>query len=258
MDSISAAKGMRGSVGMLAMHWLLSTSTNEKAEAAGMPAGIAGYAVGRLGVLGDCPVDNVVAAAFFWDPDFMRSQVVAGRAGMSPADGAAIYSHICQQWGAEHLEGFENVERLGELAERIVVAASPIGAPTFVGWRDQPLPAAGPARTFQLIQTLRELGFGRHCSAVHASGMGPVEAIMSGPTGAWNAKFFGWAEPFPDGEPLRDSRKEIEAVSNRLHAADFDVLTDDERDEFVALAKGARNHAMERFGPKSGAALPTD
>ena len=57
-----------------------SPSTTEQAVEAGMPDGIAGYAVGRLGVLGDCPVDNVVAAAFFWNPDFLAKQIVKGRA----------------------------------------------------------------------------------------------------------------------------------------------------------------------------------
>ena len=58
MDSKDAAKSMRGSIGMLAMHWLLAPSTSEQAVEAGMPDGIAGYAVGRLGVLGDCPVEK--------------------------------------------------------------------------------------------------------------------------------------------------------------------------------------------------------
>ena len=60
---------MRGSIGMLAMEWLMAPSTNEQAVAAGMSDDSnAAYAVGRLGVLGDCPPDNVVAAAFFWEP----------------------------------------------------------------------------------------------------------------------------------------------------------------------------------------------
>ena len=249
MDSVSAAKRMRGTVGMLAMYWLGSPAAAEKAAAAGMPE-IPGYfAVGRLGVLGDCPVDNVVAAAFFWNPEYLRPHVESARAVMSPSDGVAIARTIVQECGVELLEGFEGVERLGELAERIVHAASPLGAPTFVGWRDQPLPEPGPGRTFQLMQTMRELGFGRHCTAVHASELSPLESIMSGPTGAWNAKLFGWPEPYPDGEPLRDLRKEVEAASNRLHAPDFDVLTDDERDEFVELAAGARAYAEARINP---------
>lgn len=247
MESLKLARSMRGSIGMLAMEWLMAPSTNEKAVAAGMSDDSnAAYAVGRLGVLGDCPPDNVVAAAFFWEPDHMRDMVKRGRAVTAPADGAAVYAQICQDWGEERLEGFDGVARLGELAERVVTAASPLGAPTFVGWRDQPLPASGASRTFQLCQTLRELRFGRHCVAVQALGMGPLEAILSGPTGEWNAKFFGWKPPYPDVSGLGDARGEIESMTDRLHAPDFDVLTSDERQELRDLAKAARGHAAAR------------
>ena len=243
MDSLSLARSMRGSIGMLAMHWLVGPSTSAKAVAAGMPDGLPGYAIGRLGVLGDCPIDNVVGAAVFWEPAFLAEQVRAGRAVMNPKDGAAIFARICQEWGHQHLDGFDGTHRLGDLAERVVAAASPLGAPMFVGWRDQPLPEPGPGRTMQLCQTMRELGFSRFSIAVLASEMSPLEAIMSGPTGAWNAEMFGWPAPYPDGTPLVDARKAIEAHANRLHAVDFDVLTNDERAEFRLLAKAARDHA---------------
>lgn len=241
MDSVTVARSMRGSIGMLAMEWLLAPSTAEKAAAAGLPAdGQAAYAVGRLGVLGDCPVDNVVAAAHFWEPGRMRQMVEAGRAVTAPAEGAAVYARICQGWGEDRLAGLDGVERLGELCQRVVESASPHGAPTFVGWRDQAMPAPGPGRTFQLCQTMRELRYGRHSVAVQAAGMGPLEAILSGPAGEWNAEFFGWSKPYPDVSGLAEAREEIEAMTDRLHAPDFDVLTEDERDELRELAKAAR------------------
>ncbi len=250
MDSLSCARSMRGSIGMLAMAWLMAPSTNETAGAAGLDVESNGaYAVGRLGVLGDCPADNVVGAAFFWEPDTMRRMVASGRASASPTEGTRIYVDICRRWGADHLDGFDGAERLGTLLERVVSAADPNGAPTFVGWRDQPLPAdAGPARTFQLAQTMRELRFARHCVAVQAAGLGPLEAILSGPAGEWNAEFFGWPRPYPDVADLGDVRAEVEAVTDRLHARDLDVLDDDERAELRALAKAARAHATERAG----------
>lgn len=238
------------------MHWLMAPSTKEKAAAAGMPDGMAAYAIGRLGVLGDCPVDNVVGAAFFWEPDYMAEQARTGRSAMSPIDGAAVYARICQEWGDDHLDGFDGTIRLGELAEQVVAAASPLGAPTFVGWRDQALPEPGPGRTMQLCQTMRELGFGRFCAAVAASEMSPLEAIMSGPTGAWNAKMFGWSEPYPDGSVMEDARNELEAQANRLHAADFDVLSDGEREQFRELSRAARNHAGTRLTARSSMMPP--
>ncbi len=246
MDSKTVARSMRGSIGMLAMAWLMADSTKAKAAERGMGDGNGAYAIGRLGVLGDCPPDNVVAAAYFWNPDTMRGMVTEGRAAMSPAEGAQIYSEICQAWGEDHLGGMEGVERLGELTERVVDNAAPHGAPTFVGWRAMPRPAAGPGRTFLLCQTMRELRFGRHAVAVQAAGMGPLEAILSGPAGEWNAEFFGWSKPYPDVSGLADAREQIEAATDALHAPDFDVLTDDERAELRDLAKAARAYATER------------
>lgn len=228
---------------MLAMAWLMAPTTLEKAAARGLPAGMGAYAVGRFGVLGSCPVDNVVGAAFFWEPDTMRQMVADGRAGATPEEGARVYAAICQEWGDEHLAGFVGSDRLGELCEAVVSAASPLGAPTFVGWRDMPLPDAGPGRTFQLCQVMRELRFSRHCVAVQASGMRPLDAILSGPAGEWNAEMFGWAQPYLDVGELVGAREEIEAMTDQLHAPDFDVLTADERAELRALAKDARAHA---------------
>ena len=106
-----------------------------------------------------------------------------------------------------------------------------------------PLPEPGPGRTFQLCQTMRELRFGRHAVAVQASGMTPLEAILSGPAGEWNAEFFGWPKPYPEVAELAEERDAIESHTDRLHAPDFETLTDDERAELRELAKAARGHA---------------
>lgn len=244
MDAVTVARSLRGSIGMLAMEWLTAASTLAKAEERGMPAGMAAYAVGRLGVLGDCPVDVVTGAAFFWEPSLMRSMVQDGRAGIEPEDGARIYADICREWGEETLADFDGTARLGELLDRVVAEASPLGAPLFVGWRDHVDAPPGPGRTFQLAQTMRELRFSRHCVAVQAAGMGPLEAILSGPAGEWNAKMFGWSEPYPDVGDLGGAREEIEAHTDRLHAPDLECLTADERAELRDLAKSARAHAQ--------------
>ena len=247
MDSVTVARSMRGSLGMLAMAWLMAPSTREKAAAAGMGEGQGAYAVGRLGVLGNCPVDNVIGAAFFWAPDHMRSMVEEGRAAFDPIEGGKVYARICQEYGAEALADFDGNERLGELLDRVVQNAVPHGAPTFVGWRDQELPDdVGAARTFQLAQCMRELRFGRHAVAVQALGMGPLEAILSGPAGEWNAEFFGWSRPYPDVTELGSAREETESLTDQLHAPDFECLTDGERDEVRDLSKAARSHATSR------------
>jgi hypothetical protein len=172
--------------------------------------------------------------------------VAEGRAATSPTDGAATYADICRRWGEERLAGFAGTARLGGLCERVVGGASPLGAPLFVGWRDQPLPEPGPGRTFQLCQTMRELRFARHTIAVQAAGMSPLEAILSGPAGEWNAEFFGWPRPYPDVTHLAAARSAIEEHTDRLHAPDFGVLDPDERAELRDLAKAARAHATRK------------
>lgn len=98
----------------------------------------------------------------------------------------------------------------------------------------------------QLAQCMRELRFGRHAVAVQSLGMGPLEAILSGPAGEWNAEFFGWPKPYPDVSNLDSARDEIEGLTDQLHAPDFDCLNDDERAEVRDLSKAARAHATER------------
>ncbi|MEM7140921.1 MAG: hypothetical protein AAF548_07790 [Actinomycetota bacterium] len=245
MDSLAVARSMRGSIGMLAMTWLTAPSTLEKGVAAGMPAGFAQYAVGRWGALGDCPVDNVVGAAFFWDPATVRGLVREGRTAIAPDAGARIWSRICAEWGDDHLDGLAGVERLGELLEAVVDAADPANAPLFVGWRDIVDAPVGPGRTFQLAQAMRELRFSRHCVAVQAAGISPLEAILAGPA-AFSAKMFGHPEPYPDASGLGEVRAEIEAHTDRLHARDLDVLDDAQRAELRELAKAARSHADAR------------
>jgi hypothetical protein len=184
----------------------------------------------------------VVGGGYFWFDDLMRELVNEGRAAISPAEGARIYAGICQEWGEEKLADFDGSDRLGELLAKVVSTASPLGAPIFVGWRDQELPTHGPGRTFQLAQTMRELRFARHTIAVQASDMGPLEAILSGPAGEWNAEMFGWPKPYPGVEQLTAQREAIEAHTDRLHAPDLQVLDDEERAELRQLAKEARAH----------------
>ena len=59
----------------------------------------------------------------------------------------------------------------------------------------------------------------------------------------WNAEFFGWPKPYPDVGGLSDEREAIESLTDRLHAPDFETLSDDERAELRELAKAARGHA---------------
>lgn len=241
-DALVVARSLRASVGLLAMEWLVAPSTFAASEAAGGPPGMAGYAVGRWGGLGDVPVDNVVGAAFFWEPSAVHRLWAEGCATTDPRDGARLWAGICAEWGEERLGDFAGAGRLGELLDTVVAAADPANAPLFVAWRDLTTAAPGPGRTFQLAQTMRELRFSRHCVAIQASGLTPLEAILAGPAPG-SAAMFGWTGPFPDVGHLAERREHAEALTDRIHARDLDVLRAGERAELRELAKAARAHA---------------
>jgi hypothetical protein len=188
------------------------------------------------------PVDNVVGAAFFWEPSTVRALWADGGTVVAPREGALIWAGICAEWGEQKLGDFEGAIRLGELLDTVVAAADPANAPLFVAWRELTTAPPGPGRTFQLAQTMRELRFSRHCVAVQATGLTPLEAILAGPAPG-SAAMFGWTEPFPDVTALAPRREEAESLTDRLHARDLDVLSPDERAELRTLAKAARSHA---------------
>ena len=158
---------------------------------------------------------------------------------VDPADGAEHYAETCQEWGRTHLDGFDGTHRLAALAERVSTGASPLGAPTFAGWRALPLPQDAPGRASQLMMVLRELRFARHAVAVLAEGLSPLEAVLAGPGGEANAALFGWPEPYPDVSAARDRRDAAEARTDGLCAPDFAVLDEGERTELVDLVNGA-------------------
>jgi hypothetical protein len=85
---------------------------------------------------------------------------------------------------------------------------------------------------------LRELRMARHGVGVQAGFMSPLEAILSGPGGASNAKMFGWPQPYPDVTALAERRAAIEAHTDELSAGDFAVLAEHERAEFATLLSG--------------------
>ena len=68
------------------------------------------------------------------------------------------------------------------------------------------------------MQMLREWRGGLHLVATTAVGLSPLEAILTN-EGEGQAKFFGWAEPFPDVTAIKAKHGEAEAMTDRLCAA---------------------------------------
>lgn len=201
--------------------------------------GRAAYVLGRGSVLGDVDADVVTAAFGFWPADVVRQAWDDGRAVLDVATARERYAEVCRDWGRARLAGFADPARLAELLGWVVDGCDVVGLPLFAGWRAVPLPDDAVAAATQHLHVMREHRGGTHLLAVLASGLTPLQSVLSGPGGTGNATFFGYDEPFEDVSGLVTARSEAEALTDRLSAPAYDVLSHDEREELLALLRGA-------------------
>jgi hypothetical protein len=194
------------------------------------------YFGGRGGVLGDVDGEVVAAACGFFAPDFVRDAWDAARARAPLATIVEADVDECVRWARTVYGHLAELERLADLAERVVAAADPAGRTLFAAWRSLPVPAddAG-ARVALALLRLREHRGGSHLLAVVACGLTPLTAILAGP-GTAKAEANGWRAPWPDLPPkARDMLEEAERLTNELAAAPYACLAADERTELVHL-----------------------
>lgn len=243
MTPEDAAGAAAGPIGALGGAFMTARPTLKKGPELGFPKGWSFYFAGRGGVLGDV-VPDVVAAAFgFFPPAFVREQWLVGRGVMEPSAAAAAYAEACQDWGREHLDGAEGLDRLVELLKIVVSEADGAGAPLFAGWRAMPLPEDVPGSAAQLLHVMREHRGAMHIMGVLTEGLTPHEAVMCG-GGHGNVEFFQWPEPHPDPEPLYEQYNAAEEVTDLLAARAFEVLDEAERAELVDLLGAAQIKAF--------------
>jgi hypothetical protein len=176
------------------------------------------YFAGRGAMLGDVN-DKVVHSAFGWfEPGAVKAMYDEGIAVAGAAAVAARMTEAHALWGRKHLANVEGLDDFVAVAEELVDGLEGSGMPLFVGWRAAPRADDAAGRTAQLLQILREWRGGAHLVATTAVGLSPLEAILTN-EGAGQAKFFGWAEPFPDVEAITHKHAEAEEMTDQLMAA---------------------------------------
>lgn len=243
-DARAIAAAVKDPIGALGGAFMISREAKAFSQETGF-AGWGPYMRGRCGVLGEVDADVVTAAVGFFPADTVRRAWESGRS--LPADEAALgYATVCHEFGRRKLAGFADADRLAELLGFVAANADMVAAPLAAGWRALPLPDDGPARVIQLAHVLRELRGGLHLVAVLATGLTPLESVLSGASlliasGADNARYFGWAEPYPEvTEELEVLRSEAEALTDVLLGPAFEVLSEAEAGELGTLLGKAR------------------
>ncbi|MGN6333910.1 MAG: SCO6745 family protein [Motilibacteraceae bacterium] len=213
--------------------FMLSREVKGRAEALGLDHW-SYYFAGRCGVLGPVHADVVRAAAGFFPAGTVARCWESALAVIGPFEAANDYAQACQAWGRRRLADLPEPEKLAVLLEKVTAAADPAGVPLFAGWRALPLPEDGPARVAQLLHVLREHRGGLHLLAVLAAGLTPLQAVVAGPYGPTNARFFDWPEPHPEPtDAWRALHARAEDTTDALAGRAYAVLDAAERAELV-------------------------
>ncbi len=175
------------------------------------------YFAGRGGMLGEVDHDVVTSALGWFEPNAVKAMYSEGSAIAGSVSAAARMAEAHARWGDKHFAGVEGIENMVAVTEDLVAGLEGSAIPVFVGWRKAKPAESAAGRAAQLMQMLREWRGGLHLVATTAAGLTPLEAILTN-EGAGQAKFFGWAEPFPDVAAIKARHDEAEETTDRLCA----------------------------------------
>ena len=229
------AAAVKDAVGGWGFAWMSDAGVRARGKAEHGLRGRPLYHLGRAGALGDVSVEAVIAVEAFFPPEVVRAAWEEGRALMEPLDAARAYAGYCSDMFRERYGDRPELDRLVELLERVVDGAEAAGLPLFAAWRALPRPADVAGRCGLLLNVLREHRGSVHAAACAAMGLGPLEAIVAGSYGGGNARFFEWAEPYPDPDLWRARWDAAEDLTSGAAGRAYDCLNSDERVELVAL-----------------------
>jgi len=225
--AIASATAVTG----IASHFMLDPAT----YAAGGELGFEGmtfYVAGRGGALGDVDADVVTATFVYFHPDMIRGGWDTTASVMPRLEAAQAFADCSHRWGRDHIPDSFDSAGLAELAGKVVAGASSAGAPLFAAWRAMPEPDDAQALVLHRMNLLRELRGGLHGCAVIAAGLAPEHALSV--RTPYMAALFGWPEP-GDASQYQAAWDRAEADTNRAMASALSVLSEAERERFVAL-----------------------
>ena len=191
----------------------------------GWPNPFAFYFAGRGAMLGDVGSDVVCSAMGWFHPGAVTAMYDEGIAVAGATAVAQRMAEVHALWGQKHLADIKGLDDIVAVTETLVDGLEGSAIPLFAGWRSAPKAEDPAGRAAQLMQILREWRGGLHLVATTAVGLSPLEAILTN-EGEGQAKFFGWSEPFPDCQAIKEKHQEAEDITDRLSAASLGQALD--------------------------------
>ncbi|MEO3782639.1 hypothetical protein ABGB12_04870 [Actinocorallia sp. B10E7] len=246
---MSKAEMVKDRIQQIGGAFMFSREAKEYAASIGTGEFYGPYTRGRGGVLGDVDADVVTAAFGFFPPHTIRKAWES--LSTPPAEAAAAYARVCQDFGRRKLAAFEEAGRLARLLEKAADHGDVRGLPLFAGWRAMPLPEDGPGQVLHLCHVLREYRAGLHFMAVKASGLTPLQAVLVAGSpaqdGPGQARFYGYPEPYEQiTDEIKERWRQAESITGELVKPAFAALSEQEGDELVELLAAAHATVFSR------------
>ena len=243
MDTHSAVELLAKPINHFGARFMLDPITFSRSAELGLPASLASYVHGRLGVMGDIDVETAIDNMFFFDKNLVAA-TWNEPSDLSKTQAGAAYTSICAERGRLYLEGFKDAKRLAALLERVADTADDAQAALFAGWRDASRPDDGPGRAYLLLAVVRELRGCRHMSVCRAADSDPLALVLA-QGGEGTARLHGYQNL--DHEPASvDQLASIEAATHAADAKNYSCLSDSDRSELVTLVQNAVTHAADQ------------
>ena len=235
MTPEQAAANAKAGLATLVGAFAESPQTLRRARLLGL-SGWAYHVSARAGALGDVRPETVAAAIGFIAPDAVADAWEAATKTTDPMEVATWHLHELCRWGNDQLGGFPRLNRLLDLAKRVVSAVDGAGLPLFAAWRAMPVADAAPgAQAAVMVHLLHEHRLGVHVVAVRASGLTPLQAIIAGPEGETGAVAFGWQPPYPPAGPIVRRLMWAESIADAMAGQAYGQLDLGERIELIGL-----------------------
>ena len=232
-EQTAAATGVP--IAAMGRSYFAAHAVGQSLEKAGF-SGMARYIGARGGVLGDVDADVVVSGFALFNPAMIEAGWNQTKEQGSPRDAAAAFAAGIGRWAGDT---FGHLDGLGDFAaavRSVFDATEPMSQALYAGWRAMPAPDDPAAASGLAIQVLRELRFGFHVHGLSAVGLTPVEAIIA-QANPQHAQFFGWSEPFPDPEPLKDRHRRAEEITSARMAEVYEAIDAGQRAHVAATVK---------------------
>ena len=144
MDTITTARRLAGPIGEFGARFMLDPATFSRSAELGLPASLASYVQGRIGVMGELDTATVIDNKLFFDEGLV-ARYWEEPCRLSKSEAGVAYASICAERGAAYLDGLSDAARLAELLERVADSADDSEAALFAGWRDAARPSSAEA-----------------------------------------------------------------------------------------------------------------